>query len=45
MNIYKGDCEVCGGWVGIENNFGNSFSGKYKILCGHCSQKERMNKK
>ena len=39
MNIKKGDCEVCSGFVGILNNFGNSYSGKYKILCGECYHK------
>ena len=32
MNIYKGDCERCGAWVGIENNFGMHGH----ILCGKC---------
>lgn len=37
MNIYKGDCENCGGWVGILNNFG----GNEHILCGKCYWKIR----
>jgi len=44
MNIKKGDCEVCGGFVGILNNFASysiKAAEKYKILCGECYQKNK----